>query len=88
MLMMLISSLSFVNKSLMISIFSFSTAKYNAVLLNYYKISFKYMLLNCIQIYVFKFYSNICFQIVFKYMFSNCIQIYVFKFYSNICFKI
>ena len=28
----LISSLSFVNKSLMISMFSFSTAKYNAVL--------------------------------------------------------
>ena len=32
---MLISSLSFVNKSLMISMFSFSTAKYNAVLYNY-----------------------------------------------------
>ena len=29
------SSLSFVNKSLMISMFSFSTAQYNAVLLNY-----------------------------------------------------
>ena len=39
-----------VNKSLIISIFSFSTAAYNAVWWNYNWISFKYIILNGIQI--------------------------------------
>ena len=51
----LISSLSFVNKSLIISMFSFSTAIYNAVLWNCYllKIIFKDIILNFIWKYVF-----------------------------------
>ena len=39
-LIILISSLSFVNKSLTISMFSFSTAKYNAVLQNIIMLKF------------------------------------------------
>ena len=52
--MMLMSSLSFVNKSLTISTFSFSTAKYNAVLkIIFYLILLKNMILNVIEWYDF-----------------------------------
>ena len=44
-------SLSFFNKSLMISIFSLSIAKYNAVLFNYILIIFKYIIYNAIEIH-------------------------------------
>ena len=52
----LISILSLFNKSLMISMFSFSTAKYNAVLLNYIKISLINMILNFIERYDFEWH--------------------------------
>ena len=47
-LRILISSLSLVNKSLIISMFPFSTAKYNAVLLIYNKILSNIKILNVI----------------------------------------
>ena len=53
---MLISILSFDRRSLMISMFSFSTAKYNAVLYNYIKISLKDMILNIIKRYDLELY--------------------------------
>ena len=48
-LRILILSLSLVNKSLMISMFPFSTAKYNAVLSNNIKILLNDMILNEIE---------------------------------------
>ena len=60
------SILSLLNKSLMISMFPFSTAKYNAVLLNYIVLKFHWkiwlwislndIILNFIEWYDFKFY--------------------------------
>ena len=48
------SSLSLVNKSLIISMLSFSTAKYNAVLyIIIFKITLKNMILNFIDKHVF-----------------------------------
>ena len=58
---MLISSLSFVNNNLMISMFSLSIALCKAVLLNNIKISFNYRILNFIEKHNFKFYLNILF---------------------------
>ena len=52
----LTSILSFNNRSLTISIFSCSIAKYNAVWYNYIRISSNYMNLNIIKRYDFKFY--------------------------------
>lgn len=49
-LIKLISSLSFFNKSLTISIFFFKTAKNNIFLLNYKIISFNYLILNYVRI--------------------------------------
>ena len=45
----LILILSFVNNSLMISIYSFSTARYSTVLLIYKLISFKIVIMNFIE---------------------------------------
>ena len=56
MIIILTSRLFFVNKSLTISTFSFSTAIYNAVLSNNVRISLKSMILNGIETYDFKFY--------------------------------
>ena len=50
---MLISILSFDNKSLMISTFSFSTAKHNAVLYNYIRILLNANIINFIKRYNF-----------------------------------
>ena len=58
-LRILISILLLFNKSLMISIFSFSTAKYNAVIYNYILISLKDMILNFVKRYYFEFYEKI-----------------------------
>ena len=65
---MLTSSLSFVNKSLMISIFCFPTAEYRALLLNNNKISFR----------------NIIFDSVKKYYILNPIGKFNFKCHYNI----
>ena len=92
-LMALISSLSFVNKSLTISMFSFSTAKYNAVLQNliisklhqktWFWISLKNMILNPIEWYDFEFHWKIWFWIVLKDMVLNLIERYDFEFHLN-----
>ena len=57
----LTSSLSLVNKSLIISMFSFSIAKYNAVLLYYDEILWNIMILNVVEIYNFEYHWNIKF---------------------------
>ena len=65
----LMSSLSFANKSLTISIFPFSTAKNNGVLLNYI---------------ILKSYQKIWFLILLKDMILNDIEKYDFKFHWKI----
>ena len=63
---MLTSILSFVNKRLAISVFLFWIAKYNAVLLiNYWKISFKWLKKNIINKNKFKINGILAFIFLF-----------------------